>query len=98
MKQIHVYTLDLTKIEGSGDFPCPRCGITISPDDWTEETYSILEPKVNCQGLEELVIRCNKCESQLHLTGFFLLQSSEIDKEKLESEKREESPCYITHV
>lgn len=97
MKQIHTYTLNLTKIEGNGDFQCPRCGTTISPDDWTEETYTILKAKVTCQGLDELVIRCNKCESQLHLTGFSLLQSSEIDKEKLD-EKRDESPCYITHV
>jgi hypothetical protein len=86
MKQIHVYTLDLTKINGSGDFSCPRCGTSISPDDCTEETYSILEAKVNDQGLEELMIRCNKCSSQLHLTGFSLLQKLlETDKEEPEN-------------
>jgi len=26
---------DLTKIDGDGDFPCPRCGIVISPEDFT---------------------------------------------------------------
>jgi ribosomal protein S27AE len=86
MKQIHVYTLDLTKINGSGDFSCPRCGTSISPDDCTEEAYSILEAKVNDQGLEELRIRCNKCSSQLHLTGFSLLQKlPETDKEEREN-------------
>ncbi len=86
MKQIHVYTLDLAKIKGSGDFSCPRCGTSISPDDCTEKAYSILEAKVNDQGLEELMIRCNKCASQLHLTGFSLLQKlPEIDEEDLES-------------
>ena len=86
MKQKQVYVLDLTKIDGSGDFPCPRCGTAISPDDCTEETYSILEPKVNSHGLEELVIRCNRCASQLHLTGFSLLQKlPEIDEEKTEN-------------
>jgi hypothetical protein len=47
MRQVHAYTIDLTKIGGSGDFPCPRCGTTISPDDCTEEVYQILEPKVS---------------------------------------------------
>ena len=74
MKQKQVYVLDLTKTDGSGEFSCPQCGAAISPDDCTEEVYSILEAKVNKQGLEELVVRCNKCTSQLHLTGFSLLQ------------------------
>ena len=74
MKQIQGYVLDLTKIDGSGDFPCPRCGNTISPDDCTEKAYSIIEAKVSGQGLEEIMICCNKCESELHLTGFSLLQ------------------------
>jgi predicted RNA-binding Zn-ribbon protein involved in translation (DUF1610 family) len=99
LKQTQAYTVDLAEIDGKGDFPCPRCGTIISPDDCTEEAYSILGTKVNKQGLDELVIRCNKCASQLHLTGFSLLQKlSEMDEEKLESEKREETLCYITHV
>ena len=61
-------------MSGNGDFSCPRCGNSISPDDSTEEAYSILEAKVSDQGLEEILIRCNKCESELHLTGFSLLQ------------------------
>jgi hypothetical protein len=73
MKQIQIHELDLTKIGGSGDFACPRCGNAISPDDCTEKAYSILEAKVNNQGLEEIMIRCNRCESELHLTGFSLL-------------------------
>ncbi len=74
MKQSQLYEMDLTKTGGDGDFQCPGCGAAISPDDCTEEAYSILEAKVNDQGLEELVIRCNKCASELHLTGFSLLQ------------------------
>jgi uncharacterized C2H2 Zn-finger protein len=98
MKQIQMYIVDLTKIDGSGDFSCPRCGTTISPDDCSEEAYSILEPKVNSHGLDELLIRCNRCASQLHLTGFSLLQKlPETGEEKLENEKREEI-CDITHV
>ena len=75
MEQINAYKLDLTKISGNGEFQCPRCGNTISPDETTENTYCILEPKVNSLGgLEELVISCNMCKSHIHLTGFSLLE------------------------
>ncbi len=74
MKQIHAYQIDLTRIEGSGDFPCPRCGTTLSPDDETEETYTILGSRVNDDGLEEIAIQCNRCSSHIHLTGFAMLQ------------------------
>jgi hypothetical protein len=93
-----VYVLDLTKIDGSGDFPCPRCETVISPDDCTEKAYSVLEAKVNSKGLEELMIRCNKCASLIHLTGFSLLQELFGMNEK-KSEKEGEKPlCYVTHV
>ncbi len=94
MKQIHMYVLDLTKIGGDGDFPCPECGTIISPDDCDEESYSILDINVNTQGLEELVVCCKKCASQLHLTGFSLLQKQEKPKQV----KRDETSYYIAHV
>ena len=74
MKQVHVCILDLTKIMGKGDFLCPRCGTKISPDDTTEEIYSVLEARVNSYFLEELLICCNRCESEIHLTGFDTIQ------------------------
>ena len=74
MQQTQAYKVDLTKIDGNGDFPCPRCGNVISPDETTEKTYCILEPKVNSHGLEEVVLCCNKCQSHINLTGFSLLQ------------------------
>ncbi len=79
MEQTQAYKLDLTKIDGKGDFSCPRCRNIISPDDVTEKTYIILEPKVNSRGLEELVICCNRCKSHIHLTGFSLLQKLSIE-------------------
>ena len=94
-----MYVLDLTKTDGDGDFSCPECGTAISPDDCTEEVYSILEVKVSNEGLEELVIRCNKCASELHLTGFSILQKlQDADSEKLEDEKREGTSSYLAHV
>ena len=74
MEQKKAYRLDLTKIDGNGDFPCPKCGTIISPDDSTEEKFSILESEVNGDELEEIIILCNSCGSQIHLTGFSLLQ------------------------
>ena len=79
MEQSQAYKLDLTKIDGNGDFSCPKCGNTVSPDETTEKTYSILEPKVNSHGLEEIVICCNKCKSYIHLTGFSLLEELSIE-------------------
>jgi hypothetical protein len=55
------------------DFPCQNCGVTISPEDETEELYCILETKVRDQALEELLIQCSKCANQIWLTGFLIL-------------------------
>jgi predicted nucleic-acid-binding Zn-ribbon protein len=74
MKQVHAYVLDLTLVQGDGEFKCPKCGVTISPEDETNEVYSVLDAKVEKQNLKTLVIQCSRCESQIHLTGFSLLQ------------------------
>jgi hypothetical protein len=73
------YKVDLTKIEGSGDFPCPECGVSISPEDQTEDAYSIKEIKTRRDVLEDLVIQCHRCKSLIRLTGFKLLDSLERD-------------------
>jgi ribosomal protein S27AE len=70
VKQPLIYEVDLTKIKGEGDFPCPGCGAVISPEDETENVYTILETKIKDESLEELVIQCNKCGSKIRLTGF----------------------------
>jgi predicted RNA-binding Zn-ribbon protein involved in translation (DUF1610 family) len=73
------YKVDLAKIEGSGDFPCPKCGVNMSPEDQTDTTYSIKEIKTRRDILEELVIQCHRCKSLIRLTGFKLLDSLEDD-------------------
>jgi hypothetical protein len=70
MKQFLVYNVDLLKLEGDGDFLCPCCRAIISPNDETEEVYSILEVKVRNNKLESLLIQCNKCSNKIILTGF----------------------------
>jgi len=69
-KKNMVHTVDLTKIDGDGAFPCPKCGALISPDDESEETYKIVETKVEGDELSELILTCSKCGSTIRLTGF----------------------------
>jgi predicted RNA-binding Zn-ribbon protein involved in translation (DUF1610 family) len=69
-KKSFVYTVDLTTIDGDGAFPCPKCGVIISPDDETEEIYKILDTKVKNDELTELLLLCNKCRSKIKLVGF----------------------------
>ncbi|MCW4021537.1 MAG: hypothetical protein ACOWW1_01375 [archaeon] len=62
--------MSLTELQGEGEFACPCCGIIISPEDETNDVYTIVDTKV-CDGeLEELEIQCNKCQSRIRLTGF----------------------------
>jgi len=71
-----MYTVDLTKIDGDGAFPCPKCGVVISPDDETEEIYTIVETKVENDELVELILMCSNCGNKIRLTGF--LSQSEL--------------------
>ena len=70
MKKEIAYTVDLTKIDGDGAFPCPKCGTVISPDDETDDTYQIVETKVKKDELAELILTCKKCGTAIKLTGF----------------------------
>jgi len=70
VKKSPAYTIDLTKIDGDGAFPCPKCASVISPDDETEETYHIVETKVKNDDLEELILSCKKCGTTIKLVGF----------------------------
>jgi predicted RNA-binding Zn-ribbon protein involved in translation (DUF1610 family) len=64
------YTIDLTKIDGDGSFPCPKCGTIISPEDESEEIYKIVNTKVINDELVELIVMCGNCGSNIKLTGF----------------------------
>lgn len=73
LQRIEFYTVDLTKTKGKGEFKCPKCAAKISPDDKTDETYTLLVPIMKNGKLDKLAIQCNSCRSQIHLTGFELL-------------------------
>jgi predicted RNA-binding Zn-ribbon protein involved in translation (DUF1610 family) len=70
VKKSMAYEIDLTKIDGDGAFPCPKCGTVISPDDESEETYHIVDTKVKNDELAELLIMCKKCRTTIKLVGF----------------------------
>jgi DNA-directed RNA polymerase subunit RPC12/RpoP len=65
-----LFRVDLTKIRGKGDFNCPKCGTRISPNDRTEKKYTILETLMKGDELDAVMLQCNRCESQIQLTGF----------------------------
>lgn len=69
-----IFQVDLTQIDGDGDFPCPKCGTVISPEDETETVYKIIDTRVKNEELEELVIQCNNCESKIRLVGFLAIE------------------------
>ncbi len=64
------HTINLAVLEGDGSFLCPNCGLSISPDDETEDNYQIMDTKVVNDELAELVIACGKCGCIIKLTGF----------------------------
>lgn len=76
-KASSITVINLNEIDGDGDFPCPACGVTISPEDESEEVYTILEEKVNGDVLEELVIQCSACSCKIRLVGFPALDMGE---------------------
>jgi len=69
------FSVDLTEIEGDGEFTCPTCGQIISPDDESGLTYDILEvEKTDGEATGEIVVQCRKCGSVIHITGFGFLR------------------------
>ncbi|NWF87247.1 hypothetical protein HXY32_05500 [Candidatus Bathyarchaeota archaeon] len=74
MEKNRSFTVDLSKLKGSGEFKCPKCGTTISPDDQSDEVYIILEPVVKGDQLEKIILQCNTCGSRISLIGFYMLE------------------------
>jgi tRNA(Ile2) C34 agmatinyltransferase TiaS len=65
--------VDLARMRGRGEFRCPKCRVEISPDDVTEDVYTIVEPVMRGGDLEKLIIRCNRCGTRIQLSGFDVL-------------------------
>jgi len=73
---VECFTVDLTEIKGNGDFNCPKCGGTISPDDITGDTYTITETVMREDSLEKIILTCNECRSHIKLVGFEISETN----------------------
>ncbi|MDH5495494.1 MAG: hypothetical protein OEY24_07345 [Candidatus Bathyarchaeota archaeon] len=73
MQKTRFFTVDLTKTKGKGEFNCPKCGIEISPDDMTEDRFTVLDTIMKGDRTAKIILKCNRCGSQIHLIGFHLL-------------------------
>ena len=83
---VETYSIDLRKIEGEGDIKCMKCGTSISPDDISEKTYTVVNVKENKEELmEEMTIQCLICKSEIHLTGFTELYTTKTQTTNIES-------------
>ncbi len=86
MGQVSAFRIDLSTIDGDGEFPCPSCGKPISPDDETEVTYIITDVKTREDGsLETLSVLCKQCGSTIHLEGFEALNGLDDDSDSDDS-------------
>ena len=66
----NVNIVDLGKIHGTGDFPCPGCTTILSPDDIEEKSYKILSVDFEEEETKEILIECNTCHRRICITGF----------------------------
>ena len=78
MRQVAALKVNLNSIEGDGEFPCPSCRATISPDDDSEKSYKIIDIETLKDGsLKTLTVSCKKCHNTIILEGFELLSNLE---------------------
>jgi predicted RNA-binding Zn-ribbon protein involved in translation (DUF1610 family) len=73
-KQLKDYKINIPQTDPNGSFHCPNCGLTISPNDTSEETYTIYRTIIKENNLNEIVLYCKGCLSFIHLIGFQKLQ------------------------
>ena len=78
MQSSKLFRIDMKNIRGKGDFNCPKCGTKISPDDRTKKRYRILETLMKENELDAVTLQCNRCESQIQLTGFNALRMDKL--------------------
>jgi hypothetical protein len=72
-----VFTIDLDNIKGDGEFTCPLCKVTISPDDESGTIYEIVAlTLLDNESLRKMSIVCRGCGSIIHLQGFEKLRKN----------------------
>jgi predicted RNA-binding Zn-ribbon protein involved in translation (DUF1610 family) len=96
-QHIKAYKLDVSQTNRDGSFLCPNCGVRISPDDHSENTYEIYDTEVKDNDLEEVVLYCKRCLSFIHLCGFGAVAKKSQSINAGEATKKE-TPLYIIHI
>lgn len=82
------FSITPNQLDKNGSFLCPKCKNRISPDDYDEIAYTILEPIMVKNELVALLIQCNNCKTKVKimtqesLIDEAIKQSHEIFKEK----------------
>jgi len=64
------YEVDLRNIEGEGDFPCPVCGDSLSPEDESGKVYEIVDATVIGNELKAIYVVCKGCKAKTKIIGF----------------------------
>jgi hypothetical protein len=91
------HRVDLTNIEGDGEVQCPKCDTMLSPDDTTENTYTVVETIIgDDDSLEGLLIRCNSCKSMITLDGFAALEENDHSRIEISEALPESQVNYRT--
>ncbi len=92
------FRVDIAKMAGGADIQCPRCNNLISPDDQSEEAYSIVDTILGEEDeLIKVVIRCNRCDSIISLEGFEALSGNEETNIQISDAHVESEPSYRSH-
>jgi phage FluMu protein Com len=92
------FRVDIVKMAGGADIQCPRCKNLISPDDQSEEAYSIVDTILGEEDeLIKVVIRCNRCDSIISLEGFEALSGNEETNIQISDAHVESEPSYRSH-
>jgi len=64
------------QVDEHGIFLCPKCKTELSPDDYDETAYTMLEPIMAKNELGALLTQCNNCSSKIKI----MVQEALIDE------------------
>jgi len=63
-------TIEFSELEVDGSFRCPKCRTMISPDDFSNNRYAIIDYDEDFdQGIKEVVLVCFGCGSKIKLVN-----------------------------
>ncbi|MDQ1278870.1 MAG: hypothetical protein QG670_130 [Thermoproteota archaeon] len=93
-----MFIVRLDKIEGEGDFPCPKCSNRISPEDEEEKTYTIVDIVMGEGEIpENMLIKCKSCSSMIRLEGFEALAETEESRADISTPLPDSKPGFRTN-